>query len=91
MFIRPRRWLKNSGTDISWHTYYQFRRIPDPDSFSNDLLKLHTGSVGLAGDVRNVGAGDTEITEFTIGQTVQFGNCVTVTAPVVERANDVHF
>ena len=55
-----------------------------------------SGSLGLAGrslasnaiDVRTV---DAEIVQFAVGHAAEFGNGLTVLAPVVERACKVHF
>jgi len=61
-----------------------------------DLAWEDSKSLGLAGrslasnamDVRTV---DTEVVQFAVGHAAEFGNSLTVLAPVVERASEVHF
>ena len=43
------------------------------------------------GDERNVAAVDAEVVQFARGQLAEFGNGLAVTAPVVVRADEVHF
>ena len=51
---------------------------------------LYSVLASLAGDERNVGAGDAEIGQFAVRQTVQLADGVTFTAPVAIIADDVH-
>ena len=44
-----------------------------------------------AGDERDVGAADAEIVQFARRQLAKFGNGLAVTAPIVVRADEVHF
>lgn len=46
---------------------------------------------GLLRNESDVTAGDAEVVQFTCGQAVQFRDCVTITAPVIVRADQVHF
>lgn len=49
-----------------------------------------SGPGHLAGNERNVTAVDAEVIQFTSRQAVQFVAGCAVTAPLGERANDVH-
>jgi len=46
---------------------------------------------GLLGDEGDVAAGNAEVIQFTCGQAVQFRDSVTIAAPVIVRADQVHF
>ena len=52
------------------------------------------GSVGLvgslAGDIRDIAAADAEVAKFTVRHAAEFADGLTVLAPVVERACQVH-
>src|SRR5262245_4719025 len=45
---------------------------------------------GLARDVRNVRAADAEVAEFAVAHAAEFRNGLTILAPIVERACNVH-
>lgn len=45
----------------------------------------------LAGDERDVTAGDAQVVKFTIGKAAQLVDGVTVAAPIAEIADQVHF
>ena len=55
----------------------------------NRILSLSRS--GFPGDERDIAAGNTEVIQFTCGQAVQFRDSVTIAAPVVVRADQVHF
>ena len=44
----------------------------------------------LASDVRDIAAADAEVAKFTVGHTAEFADGLTVLAPVVKRACQVH-
>jgi hypothetical protein len=56
--------------------------------------KDHGGPFGLlcslAGDERDVAAADAEVAQLTVGHAAEFADGLTVLAPVVERACQVH-
>ena len=45
---------------------------------------------GVACNATDVAAADAEIGQFAVGHAAEFGDCLTVAAPVVQRACDVH-
>jgi hypothetical protein len=55
---------------------------------SSDYLYLAGGSFASnAMDVRTV---DTEVMQFAVGHAAEFSNGLTILAPVIERAREVH-
>ena len=44
----------------------------------------------LAGDERNVGAGNAQVGQFAVRQAIQFADRLALTAPVAVIADDVH-
>jgi hypothetical protein len=55
------------------------------------LIIAPNSANSLAGDCVNVGAGDTEVGQIAVCQTVEFGDGVPVLAPVLIRLHNVHF
>lgn len=45
---------------------------------------------GVTGNATDVFAADAEVTQFAVRHAAEFGDGLTILAPVVERASDVH-